>query len=131
MSARQRCNVLQCALYEENHEIAKMLCEELYDPENELDLAVYGVLSCCMEGKGIDLVKCVINTEIADKMNERKYNDLVEKAIGEGRVDILKYLEEEVRPIPYVERLVQQYANDASNREVSAYLEQVMNQREG
>ena len=131
LTALQCCKALHYALLKENNDVAKMLCDELYDPGNRPDMSVYGVQSCCREERGINLVKCVINSEIADQMNGQTYMHVIVDVCGEGRVDILKYLEEEVCPIPYIESLVQEYANDESNREVSAYLEEVMNQRRG
>lgn len=47
--------------------------------------------TCSREGKRIDLVKCVINAEIAKQMNEETYLRVILEACGEeGRVDILK-----------------------------------------
>ncbi|GFH62067.1 predicted protein [Chaetoceros tenuissimus] len=126
MTALEHCRVLHNALLKENNDVAKMLCEELHDP----DMVVYGVQSCCREERGINLVKSIINTEIADQMDGETYMRVILEACGEGRVDILKYLEEEVCPIPYLDILVQHFADEADHRNILEYLVEVMNGRE-
>ena len=129
MTAEQCCQILHCALFKEKNEVAKMLCEELYSPDDDPDMSFYGVQVCCEGGKGIDLVKSIINAEIVEQMNEEIYMRTIVEPCKEGRVDVLKYLEEEVRPIPHVERFVEQYANDEDHLEVLEYLVEVMNER--
>lgn len=67
MTALNCCQILHCAIFKQQHNVAKMLCEELYDPENDPDMSLYGVQVCCGALRGIDLVKCVINSELHSK----------------------------------------------------------------
>lgn len=62
-------------------------------------------------------------------MSRSTYTRLVIEACDGGRVDIVKYLEEEVRSIPYLDEFVQHFAVDEYHREVVQYLVEVMDAR--
>ena len=125
MTILQRTRLVDlCISKVEDIRLFRMLREKLYDSNEIPDMFVRGVSACCEKRKSINIVKGIIDKELAKQMKERQ-----KMAVRFGRLDIVMYLQEEVFRIRGNLNPWMQHARAHNHRDLADYLAMVMDRR--